>query len=94
MNTRFEHSAGGVVLRSGPTGPEVVLASRRTMSGGLAWGLPKGLVEPGERPEAAALREVREETGVVAKIRRHSCLVRPIHLDGRLSIRCPLASLE
>jgi len=29
-----------------------------------------------------------------AKIRRHSCLKRPIHLDGRLSIRCPLASLE
>src|SRR5205814_265852 len=41
VNTRFEHSAGGVVLRPGPTGPEVVLASRRTMSGGLAWGLPK-----------------------------------------------------
>ena len=71
MNTRFEHSAGGVVLRPGPTGPEVVLASRRTMSGGLAWGLPKGLVEPGEDPEATAVREVREETGIVARIRRH-----------------------
>ncbi len=28
--------------------------------------LPKGLVDPGEKPEQAALREVHEETGVVA----------------------------
>jgi 8-oxo-dGTP pyrophosphatase MutT (NUDIX family) len=28
--------------------------------------LPKGLVDPGEKPAEAALREVREETGVVA----------------------------
>jgi 8-oxo-dGTP pyrophosphatase MutT (NUDIX family) len=28
------------------------------------WGFPKGHVEDGERPEAAALREVIEETGI------------------------------
>jgi len=28
------------------------------------WGFPKGHVEDGERPEAAALREVSEETGL------------------------------
>jgi 8-oxo-dGTP pyrophosphatase MutT (NUDIX family) len=30
--------------------------------------LPKGLVDPGEKPLAAALREVREETGITAEL--------------------------
>ena len=29
--------------------------------------LPKGLVDPGEKPQAAAVREVQEETGIVAE---------------------------
>lgn len=69
MTTRFEHSAGGVVVRESATGADVALASRRTRAGTLAWGLPKGLVEHAERPEDAAVREVREETGLVAEIR-------------------------
>jgi 8-oxo-dGTP pyrophosphatase MutT (NUDIX family) len=32
------------------------------------WALPKGLVGPDEAPEAAALREVTEETGVEARL--------------------------
>ena len=32
------------------------------------WALPKGLVDPGERPDQTALREVREETGVEAAL--------------------------
>jgi len=68
VKTRFEHSAGGVVTRGPGQELEVVMASRRNRAGQLVWGLPKGVVEQGERPEQTALREVREETGLVAEI--------------------------
>jgi len=68
MKTRSERSAGGVVFRRTEEGADIALAARRTRRGELAWGLPKGLIEPDEEPEEAALREVREETGLEAEI--------------------------
>jgi 8-oxo-dGTP pyrophosphatase MutT (NUDIX family) len=68
MRTRLEVSAGGVVYRAAGEGVEVALAARRTRRGELAWGLAKGAVEPDESHEDAALREVREETGIEAVI--------------------------
>jgi 8-oxo-dGTP pyrophosphatase MutT (NUDIX family) len=67
VKSRFEHSAGGVVIRRRRGGVDVALAARRTRKGDLAWGLPKGLVEDGESSEEAAIREVQEETGLEAK---------------------------
>ena len=61
-------SAGILVHRPGPRGPEVLLAHpggplwRKRDAG--AWTVPKGLVEEGENPLAAALREFTEETGL------------------------------
>jgi 8-oxo-dGTP pyrophosphatase MutT (NUDIX family) len=68
LETRTEVSAGGVVYRREAEGVEVILAARRTRRGDLAWGLAKGGIEADESVEEAAVREVREETGIEAEI--------------------------
>lgn len=60
-----QSSAGGVVYRTAGGGPRIVLISVR---GGNAWCLPKGLIDAGETPEMAAVREVREETGLNGRV--------------------------
>lgn len=58
-------SAGCVVTREGPAGLEVLLVHARgaTFRRPL-FGIPKGLVEPGESLREAARRETEEETGL------------------------------
>ena len=50
-------AAGGVVVRDG----RVLIVHRERYDD---WSLPKGKLEPGETWEDAAIREVREETGL------------------------------
>lgn len=54
-------AAGGVVVRDGPDGPEVLLVHRPAYDD---WSLPKGKCGPGEDDRACARREVAEETGL------------------------------
>lgn len=60
-----EFSAGGVLVRRAGDGWEVAVINPR---GRTAVALPKGHIDPGEKAEQAALREVREETGVQARL--------------------------
>jgi ADP-ribose pyrophosphatase YjhB (NUDIX family) len=64
MTNNLTH-AGAVVFRSSDNRPLYLLVSS---SSGANWVLPKGHIEPGESPEAAALRELREEAGVMGEI--------------------------
>ena len=57
-------AVGIVCLR----GDEVLLIRRGTPPRQGEWSLPGGRIEPGERAIDAALRELREETGVEAEI--------------------------
>lgn len=61
MGIDYQHSAGGLIVRSG----RILLISTQE---GRRWQLPKGHIEAGETSEEAALREVREETGVTGRI--------------------------
>ena len=45
-----------------------ILLEQRSDTG--TWSLPAGAIDPGEQPATAVLREVEEETGVVAEIER------------------------
>ena len=63
--TVHEYSSGGVVYRPTPNGYEFVAVHRARHTD---WSLPKGHIEPGETREEAAIREVKEETGLDARI--------------------------
>ena len=61
-----EFSAGGVVVRDGRC--IVIVPTRRAADGRKVLALPKGHPDGGESAADAALREVREETGVEARM--------------------------
>ena len=67
MKTVVQRSAGGVVVRRHQGQIEVALIQVMGKAG-PRWQLPKGWLEKGEDSAAAALREVREETGLQVEI--------------------------
>ncbi len=71
LPVKDQFSAGGVALRDNNGVLEIAIV---LILPELRWQLPKGIIDPGEAAEEAALREVREEAGIdcdlVAPIRR------------------------
>ncbi len=60
-----ETSAGGLVVDSQR---RAAVIGRMNSQGTLMWSLPKGHLEQGESLEAAAVREVTEETGITGRV--------------------------
>src|SRR5687768_16096146 len=63
--SRLIRAAGGLLWRRAKRGYEIAVIRRKKYDD---WTLPKGKLDPDEKWEAAALREVREETGFRAKL--------------------------
>jgi ADP-ribose pyrophosphatase YjhB (NUDIX family) len=66
-----------------------ILLLRHVFRHSYPWGLPAGFLEAGESPEAGVLRELREETGLVAEI-EGIARIRPVdsrHLEITLAGR-------
>jgi 8-oxo-(d)GTP phosphatase len=62
---RLIRAAGCIVWRHGRRDVEVVLVHRPRWND---WSFPKGKLDPGEPPIAAAVREVAEETGLEVRV--------------------------
>ncbi|CAN5216300.1 hypothetical protein BH23CHL9_BH23CHL9_10710 [soil metagenome] len=72
-------SAGGVVHRTVDGRIQVVLVHRRVPR---LWALPKGTPDSGETIEETALRETREETGLLVEIERPLRSIRYVFVRG------------
>ena len=64
---RYRRTEGAHVLATDPAGRILLV---RTTYLGPGWMLPGGRVERGETPQAAAVRETREETGIAVTVER------------------------
>jgi 8-oxo-dGTP diphosphatase len=73
-------AAGGLVVREGADGGEILIVHRPAYGD---WSFPKGKLEPGERAEEAAVREVEEETGLRCRLDRELATTRYQDARGR-----------
>ena len=74
-------AAGGLVCRRNERGAtEILLVHRPAYDD---WSFPKGKLEPGEREEDAATREVEEETGLCCHLGREVATTRYRDSRGR-----------
>ena len=91
-NAKFNHGAVAVVTNNDGH----VLLLRHVFRKSYPWGFPAGFVSAGENAAAAALRELKEETGLEAMVIHvgATTLVAPRHLEtivyGHVSVAAPI----
>jgi 8-oxo-dGTP pyrophosphatase MutT (NUDIX family) len=73
-------AAGGLVVREGTNGGEILVVHRPAYDD---WSFPKGKLEPDENEEEAAVREVKEETGLRCRLDRELATTRYRDARGR-----------
>ncbi len=84
LSREVAHAAGGVIAKETERGELEVLLIHRPHRGD--WTFPKGKVEPGEKDEACALREVEEETGLRCTLERELPTTSHVDHKGRLKV--------
>ena len=78
-----------IIMRDG----EVLATQRGYGEHAGGWEFPGGKVEPGESPEAAIVREIREELGVVIAIDSLATVVDHEYETFHLHMRCFLCHI-
>ena len=76
-------AALAVVVRNG----RVLLVRRAKAPNAGMWGFPGGSIEPGETVAEAAVRELREETGLIAEAGDVLTVIDVIHRDEDGTVR-------
>lgn len=79
--------AGAVVLDAEGR----ILLGRRSDDG--RWALPGGIIEPGEQPARAAIREIEEETGIRVAVERLVSVVNEAPIEFANGDRCQVLAL-
>jgi len=74
---------GAVVISGG----KILLEKRKNEPGKGKWSIPGGLVDLGESPEQAVIREVKEETCLAVDAPRHIDVVSDVSLDENGKIK-------
>lgn len=80
----------GVAQRAGRV---MVCRRRAEASNGLKWEFPGGKIEPGESPEEALRREIREELDTVVDVGERLCDVEWDYPEFHLSMGCYLCTV-